>query len=68
MGVYNGNNKLVVIIGHKIFHFYLPKGIDMNLKHETDSIRKHNELLAEHAIKNENRQLLSNSSNEHRKQ
>ena len=31
-----------------------------NLEHEIDSIIKLNELLAEHAMKNEVRQLLSN--------
>ena len=49
------------------------RNFDKNLMHETDSIIKHDELLAEHPIKNEIRQLLSkykygNDINEHRKQ
>ena len=44
-----------------------------NLKHEIDSITKHNELLAEHEIKNEIRRLLlkykqRHDIHEHRKQ
>ena len=52
-------NKLVGTIVYKNFQFYLPKDAGNITKHEIDSIIKHNEPLAEHAIKNEIRQLLS---------
>ena len=35
-----------------------PKDVDKNLRHEIDSIIKHNELLAQHTIKNPISQLL----------
>ena len=52
-------NKLVKAIEHKTFPFDLPKDAGINLKHEIYSIIKYNELLPEHAIKNEITQLLS---------
>ena len=71
MGAHIGDNKLVVTIGHKTFHFDLPKHVEKNLKHEINSIMKNNELLAEHTIKNEIKQLWSkykhgNNIHEHR--
>ena len=42
-----------------MFCFDLSKDADNNLEHGIDSIIKHNELLAEHSIKNEVRYLLS---------
>ena len=45
------DNKLVITIELKIFHFDLPKDADINLKHEIYSIIKHNKRLAEHTIK-----------------
>ena len=59
MGVQTGDNKLVKARGPKTFHFDLPKDAGVNLKNEIYSIIKHNELLAEHIIKNEIRQLFS---------
>ena len=58
---------------NKTFHFDLPKNGYINLEHEIYFIIKHNKLLAEHAIKNEVRQLLlkykhGNDIYEHRKQ
>ena len=51
-------NKLVTTTEPRTFHFGLPNHADNNLEHKIDSIIKHNELLAEHTIKNEVRQLL----------
>ena len=51
MGVYIGDNKLVITTERKTFHFDLHKNVDNSLKHEIDSITKHNELSAEHSIK-----------------
>ena len=59
MGVYIVNNKLVITTEPKTFCFDLPIDVDNNLELEIDSIIKHNELLAERAIKNKVRQLLS---------
>ena len=59
MGVYIVNNKLVITTEPKTFCFDLPIDADNNLELEIDSIIKHNELLAEVAIKSEVRQLLS---------
>ena len=59
MGVQIEYNKLVKTTQPKTFCFHLPKDVDNNLEHETNSIIKHNELLAEHTIKNEVRQLIS---------
>ena len=59
MGVHIDSNKLVIITEPKAIHFDLSKDVDNNLKHEIDFIIKHNELLAEHAIKNWINQLLS---------
>ena len=55
---------LVITIESKNFHFDLSKHVGNNLKHEIDSIIKHDELLAEHSIKNEIRQLLSKYEHE----
>ena len=52
MGVPIEDNKIVITIEHKTFHFDLPKDVDNNLKHEIDSIIKDNVLLAEYTIKN----------------
>ena len=59
MGEHIGDNKLVVKAGHKTFYFDLPKDVDRNLKHEIDSIIKHNETLGDHGIENKISQLLS---------
>ena len=59
MGVYTGDNKFIETTRHKTFHFDLPKDADNNMKHKTNFIIKHNELLADHTIKIEIRQLLS---------
>ena len=59
MGVYIVNNKLVITTEPKSFCFDLPIDADNNLELEIDSITKHNELLAELAMKNGVRQLLS---------
>ena len=59
MGVYIVNNKLVITTEPKTFCFDLPIDVENNLELEIDSIIKHNELLAERAIKNKVRQLLS---------
>ena len=59
MGVHTVDNKLVITTEPNIFCFGLPKVADNNLKHEIFSVIKHNELLAEHTIKNKTRQLLS---------
>ena len=59
MGVQIEYNKLVKTTQPTTFCFHLPKDVDNNLEHETNSIIKHNELLAEHTIKNEVRQLIS---------
>ena len=52
MGVHIEDNMFVIITENKTFHFDLPRGVDNNLKHEIDSIIKHNKFLAEHTIKN----------------
>ena len=57
--MYIVNNKLVITTEPKTFCFDLPIDVDNNLELEIDSIIKHNELLAERAIKNKVRQLLS---------
>ena len=54
-----GDKKLVITTENKTFHFDLAKNAGINLKHEIRSVIKHNEVLAEHTIKNEIRQLLS---------
>ena len=59
MVVHIGENKLVIATEPKAFYFDLPTNVDINLKHEIYFIIKHNELLPEHKIKNEIRQLLS---------
>ena len=54
-----GDNKLVITTERKLFHFDLPYDDGINLKHGIYSTIKHNELLAEHTLKNKVRQLLS---------
>ena len=56
----NKDKKLVIKTEPKNFHFDLPKDVGINLKQEIFFIIKHNELLAEHTIRNKIRQLLSN--------
>ena len=58
MGVYIEDNKLVIIIEPKTSHFDLPEDVRNNMKHGINSIMKHDELLAEHTIKNKISQLL----------
>ena len=58
MGVTIKDNKLVIITEPKAIHFDLPIDANNNLKQEKDVIIKHNELLAEHTIKNEVCQLM----------
>ena len=58
MRVQIADNKLKITTESKNFYFNLPKDADNNLNHETYSIKKHNELLAENIIRNEIRQLL----------
>ena len=43
----------------KPIYFDLPKDAAINLRHEIYSTIKHNDLLAEHSLKHEIRQLLS---------
>ena len=59
MGGQTGDNKLVIKREPKTLYFDLSEHSDNNSKQEISSIIKHNELLAEHTIKNESRQLLS---------
>ena len=54
-----GENKLVITKEHKTFHFDLPRDASINFKDWIHLIKKHDELLAEHAMKNEIRQSLS---------
>ena len=42
-------NELIITAEPKTFHFDLPSNLGINLKHETDIIIKHNELLPEHS-------------------
>ena len=51
MGVDIVYNKLVITAKPKVFCSDLPKDVENNLKHEIEFIIKHNDLLAEHAIK-----------------
>ena len=53
------DNKSIIIIEPKPFHFVLTKDAGDNMKHEIDFIIKHNELLVKNTIKNKIRQLLS---------
>ena len=73
MGVAIGDNKLVVITESKTICFDLSKYVGKNLKDEIDFTIKHNEILAEHKIKNKISPLLfrykhGNNALEHRKQ
>ena len=47
------DKKFIKTTESKTLHFDLPKDAGINLKHKIDSIIEHNELLAEHTIKNE---------------
>ena len=58
MAVHIEDNKLAIITEHKNFHFNLHKYVSKNMKHEINSIIKHNKCLAEHTIKNEISRLL----------
>ena len=58
MAVHIEDNKLAIITEHKNFHFNLHKYVSKNMKHEINSIIKHNKFLAEHTIKNEISRLL----------
>ena len=51
MAVHIEDNKLAIITEHKNFHFNLHKYVSKNMKHEINSIIKHNKFLAEHTIK-----------------
>ena len=67
-----GDIKLLIPTKPKNFDFNLPKNTGINLKNTIYSIIKHNELLAEHTIKNEVKQFLykykhGNDLHEHRK-
>ena len=64
MRVIINGKRLIITIESKNFHFDLSKNVDNNLKHEIDFVIKHKELLAEHSIKNEIRQLLSKYKHE----
>ena len=59
MEVIINDNKLVIITEPKTIHFDLPKDVGNNLKHKIYFIIKCNAFLAEHTIKNETGQLLS---------
>ena len=51
--------KLIITAEPKTFCLNLPKVADNNLEQVIDCFIKHNELLAEHTIKNEVIQILS---------
>ena len=51
--------KLIITTEPKNFCLNLPKVADDNVEQEIDCFIKNNELLAEHTIKNELRQILS---------
>ena len=51
-GVHTGDNKHLITIEPKTFHFDLSKNFGDNLKHENDSIMKYNDFLADHRTKN----------------
>ena len=53
------DNKIVITLRPETILFDLPYDTGTNVKHKTESIIKHNKLLAEHIIQNEIRQLLS---------
>ena len=58
LGVYTGENKLIITIESKTFYFDLPKDINKNLSHEIDFIIKQNEFLAENTTKQKISRLL----------
>ena len=64
MGV-NINRKTFLITAKlKTFYFDLPKDDEKNLKQENDFIIKHNNIIAEHTVKNEISKLLSKYKHE----
>ena len=56
--------KLIITTEPKTFCFDLSKDSNNYLEHKIGSFIKHNELLAEHTIKNKVRQLLSKYKHE----
>ena len=64
MGVINNDKKLVIITETKTIHSDLTKDVSNNLTHEIDFILKHNQVLAEHTIKNKFVDFCSNISME----
>ena len=42
MGVYIGDNQLVITTEPKAIHFDLPKNANNNLKHKNNSVKKYN--------------------------
>ena len=58
------NKRLLIITEPEIIHFDLHKDVGNNLKHEMDSIIKHNKILAENTIKNKH----GNNIHVHQKQ
>ena len=58
MGMYIDDNKPGIIKEPKTIRFDLPEDVGSNLKHEIDSIIKHNGFLAEHTVKNKISQFL----------
>ena len=59
MRLYISDNKIAITIKPLTIHFHLPKDAGNRLTHRIEFIINHRDLLAEHAIKNEVRQLLS---------
>ena len=53
MGVNIKDNKLIIIAKPKTIRFDLTKDVCNDSKYEINSIKKHNEFLADHLIKNE---------------
>ena len=58
MGVYFNDKKLVIRAESRSIRFNLKNKVDNRLKHETDSIIRHNKNLAEPRIKNKINQLF----------
>ena len=52
MSVYIDDNEIVIMTEPKTIHFNRTKNVDNNLKHGIADIRKCNEILPEHVIKN----------------
>ena len=73
MGVHTDGKKLAITAEPKAIRLDLNKKIEGSLKHEIDSIIKHNEFLAKQRTKNEISQFFSkykhgNDIHKHRKQ